>query len=403
MGPLVEAERRRDAIRRGWAGPSPVLVLLLCAGVIWTLGILIGNILPVVLELLREARRLTESQLGSIGSAYVLGHGLVVASAPFWVGRVSPMKVSASGLLASAAGLLVVALLSSVPAMTGGLLLVGAATGLASAPAFAILGATPDPTRVYSLALFGSTLVATLVSFALPHGGLQAGLIGAVALFVFAAPCVLALAGTRVAQAAAVTDGARPRASKVVLWPPILAMAAGAVFLGVSWGGIYNFVGVIGAANGVDVRGGGWLVAVGLFGALVGSILPALIGARMRPAFMLSLLMAIVVATYPAMQAHSSGAFVAAFAIQLALTTAAFAYLLGVVRSIDLTERAYIAFPAVQALGAAGGTKFTGWLLTSWTTGSFFWIAAAAVVASWIALMAALRLHDRINKITHVA
>lgn len=370
-------------------------VLLLSAGLIWTLGILPTNLLPTVLELLREGLRLNEGQMGSIGSAYVLGHGLIIAAGPFWIRRVNIVATSMAALVIAAATLLYISIFPDLPSLIAGWFIIGLSTGFAATPAFAILGDTPNPTRTYSFALFGSTLVATVFSFALPRLGiLQTFLMGAI-LFAIFAPTALGLRRHRLTPN--LTDeqpeahGPLPKRSLV---SPILAMVAGAIFLGVCWGGIYNFVGVIGAANGMEVDGAGWLVAVGLVGALVGAIAPALIGNRFGPPItMITVAMAVILLTYPAMTFRLPGVFIAALAIQGAFTTAAYAYLLGIVRELDATGKIFIAFPAIHALGTAGMTKFTGWLLTYWSVEIFLSVGGALILLSWIILASAHYCH----------
>ena len=375
------------------ATTSSSFALLLCAGAIWTLAILFTNILPTILELLRETLTLNENEMGSIGSSYVLGHGIVVALGPFWVRRVPVVAISVGALLAVAGALLFMALSPHLSSLISGWFLVGVATGMIGTPTFAILGDTPNPTRTFSLALFGATLVATLASFALPLiSVLHAFVVGAM-LFALAVPIAIGLRGNRIA--AAPDPDASASAGSVspgTLAAPLLAMVAGAILLGVSWGGVYNFVGVIGTANGMNVAGASWLVASGLIGALVGSIAPALIGGRFgSPIVMISFAILAILLTYPALVLGQPDLFVAALAAQGALTTAALAYLLGIVRELDTTGRAYIAFPAIQALGTAAATKFTGWFLTHWSAAAFIAAAGALILLSWIILLAAHR------------
>lgn len=371
----------------------PSLALLLCAGAIWTLAILFTNILPTILEMLRETLTLNENEMGSIGSAYVLGHGIVVALGPFWVRRVPVVAISVGALLTVGGALLFMALSSHLSSLIAGWFLVGVATGTIGTPTFAILGDTPNPTRTFSLALFVATLVATLASFALPLMPVQHAFVVLAVLFALAVPFASVLRGNRIAAAPDTDLSADPGgASPGTLAAPLLAMVAGAILLGVSWGGVYNFVGVIGTANGMDVAGASWLVASGLIGALVGSIAPALIGGRFGPPIvMISFAIVAILVTYPALVLGQPDLFVAALAAQGALTTAALAYLLGIVRELDTTGRAYIAFPAIQALGTAAATKFTGWFLTHWSAAAFIAAAGALILLSWIILLAAHR------------
>ncbi|WP_144037666.1 MFS transporter [Sphingopyxis sp. KK2] len=390
--PAVRTPNARDAyLSKVRPQSDRATVLLLCAGLIWTLGILPTNILPTVLELLREGMKLNESQMGSVGSAYVLGHGIVIAAGPLWLRRVNVMTSSAAALLVAAGSLLFISFFSDLSSLVAGWFVIGLSTGFAATPAFAILGDTPNPTRTYSLAIFGSTLIATLISFAMPGIGIvQTFLMGAI-LFAISTPLALGL-GRRLlsSDAAHASHVQQDRLSARMLAAPLLAMVAGAIFLGVSWGGIYNFVGVIGVANGMEVNGAGALVAAGLIGSLVGGIAPALIGRRLgSPITMITVAMAAVVLTYPALTFRQPDVFIAALAIQGAFVTAAYAYLLGIARELDRSGRIFVAFPAIHALGTAGGTKFTGWFLTHWSVEAFLSVGGALILLSWIILFCA--------------
>jgi hypothetical protein len=378
------------------AAPSRA-ALLVCAGVVWTLGILMSNILPIPLEFLRHERGLDVSQLGTIGSVYVLGNGAVTVSAPLWVRRLNPRLVSTLGLILVAGALFSISVFTSLFALTSGWLVIGIATAMVSMPCFSILGDATNPVRVYSVALFGSTLFAMAISFIVAKLGLHDALVAGGALFALGIPVALTLTpllpdGARLPTAPVAAPSAARRAA---LAAPLLAMLAGAVFLGVSWGGIWTFAGVIAAAGGIDVRGTGLVVGMGLTGSLVGSALPALIGKRISPLVMISVAMLGVVLTYPAMLSSNTQVFMVGFAVHGALTTTAFAYLLGIVRRVDHTDRVFVAFPAIRELGGAGGTKFTGGFLAHSTPDAFFGLAAIIVVTSWLLLMGALRIAPR--------
>lgn len=372
--------------------------LLLFAGAVWTVAILFTNVFPTILEMLREALALDENQMGSIGSAYVLGHGLVVASGPFWVRRVPVVALCAAAMFLAAASLVFMSMSPTSGALVAGWLVVGIATGLIGTPTFAILGNSPDPTRVFSIALFGSTLVAALVSFALPRIDILQGFVLLAAGFALSSPLVLGLRSHRLRAAPDPAFAGSPagKDARINLAAPLLAMASGSIMLGTAWGGVYNFVGVIGAAGGLEVHGAGGLVVAGLAGALAGSIGSAFVGTRLgSPLAMISLAIGGVILTFPAMIQGERSMLLGALVVQGALTTSSLAYLLGIVREFDASGRAYIAFPAIQALGTAAATKFTGWYLAQWTVSGFLWVASGLMALSWLILVAAGRLHGR--------
>jgi len=81
-----------------------------------------------------------------------------------------------------------------------------------------------------------------------------------------------------------------------------------------------------------------------------------------------------------------------AFVVHGVFGTLGYTYYLGAVRRIDVTNRIYVAYPAVQLLGIAAGTAFSGFLLARFTTMTFFGVSATLIVASWIVLLVADRI-----------
>lgn len=381
----------------------------LCAGLLWSLGTLIVNILPVVFQSLHQSRGLSESQLGALGTAFVLGSGMTSASGPFWVYRSNLTCVSIGSLLVAGLGLLGVAFVSDAGNLTYWWFGIGLASGCISTPSFTALGYAANPLRAYSLAIFASLVIAAMVSFLLPlaavppHGD-QGVLVAIAALFALATPCALALSGVRLqpasaprAHADAPRNPARPAGYRLALAAPVLAAVAGSVFTGVFMGGIYNFADSIATAGGVQAQAVGPIVAMSLIGSIIGSILPSILAERIPTTMIIGVATIVVVLTYPAMATHSATAFGIGFILHGLVATLVYTYYLGAVRRLDFTNRIYVAYPAMQALGLAVGTAFAGFLLARYTPARLLGASAALVVASWLALVAAEKLSTRFS------
>lgn len=384
-------------------------VAFVCAGLLWSLGTLIVNILPVVFQALHQSRGLSEDQLGSLGTAFVLGSGLTSASGPFWVYRSNVTWVSIGALLTASLGLLGVAFLSDASNQTQWWFVVGLASGCISTPSFTALGYAANPLRAYSLAIFASILIAALVSFLLPFvvvpsSGDRVVLMAIAAVFVLATPCAFALGKVRLQAASAPSmhadtprNPARSAKYRLALAAPILTAVAGAVFTGVFMGGVYNFADSIATAGGVQAQAVGAIVAMSLIGSLVGSVLPSILGDRIPATVLIGVASTLVVLMYPLMASHSATAFGIGFIIHGLIATMVYTYYLGAVRRLDFTNRIYVAYPAMQALGLAGGTAFAGFLLVRSTPAMLFGVASVLVMASWLALIAAERLSARFS------
>lgn len=381
-------------------------VAFVCAGLLWSLGTLIVNILPVVFQSLHQSRGLSESQLGALGTAFVLGSGMTSATGPFWVYRLNLTWVSIGSLLAAALGLAGVALLAGTSHQTQWWFAIGLASGCISTPAFTALGYAANPLRAYSIAIFASLVIAALASFLLPFLAVpfadRGVLMAIAALFVLAVPSAFALPNVRLQTAVPSSTRANtprqqvhPAGYRLALAAPILAAVAGSVFTGVFMGGIYNFADTIATADSLQPQAVGAIVAMSLIGSIVGSILPSILGGQMHTTRIVGVASAVVVLTYPAMVSHSATAFGIGFIIHGLIATLVYTYYLGAVRRFDFTNRIYVAYPAMQALGLAAGTAFAGFLLTRSTPKMLFGVSAILVAASWLALIAAERISTR--------
>lgn len=374
------------------------------AGLIWSLGTLIVNILPVVFQALHHSRGLGADQLGALGTAFVLGSGTTSASSPFWVYRLSLTWISIGALFMAALALLGVAFLSGPHSQPQWWFMIGLANGCISTPSFTALGYAANPLRAYSQAIFASIMIAALASFLLPFVAAPFGdrgvLVAVAALFVLAMPCAFALSGIRLQPVSSHKPAergqpARRAGYRRALAAPILAAVAGSVFTGVFMGGIYNFADTIATTDGVPANAMGSIIAMSLISSLVGSILPSFLGERVHTTVMIGVATALAVTMYPLMGSHSATAFGIGFIAHGLIATLVYTYYLGVVRRLDFTNRIYVAYPAMQALGLAAGTSLAGCILARFTPSTQLGVSAALVVAAWLALVAAERLSAR--------
>ncbi|QBR03964.1 MFS transporter [Paraburkholderia pallida] len=369
----------------------------IAAGLVWSLGILIVNILPVVFQALHESRGLSDEQLGAIGTAFVLGSGITSAAGPFWVYRLNPRWASVAALLATAAGFAGVAFLSAPSNQVYWWFAIGLANGCVATPAFTALGYGKNPLRAYSLALFVSTAIASVASFTLPllvaRFG-DRGLLTALAvLFVLALPLALMLSSVWTNASALPEASAHaptlPESSitrRVTLASPLLAALAGSIFTGVFMGGIYNFADAIATTVGVQAHAVGLIVAVSLVGALAGALLPSILSERVNSTIVIGGASLVVMSCYLGMMSGSTILFGVAFVIHGGFSTLIYTYYLGVVRRLDFTNRIYVAYPALQSLGLAAGTSFAGMVLARYSPTVLFVVSAALVTATWLCL-----------------
>lgn len=399
-------------------GPAPTNfgglfgVRLVGAMMIWSSGLLAVNITPLLFQAIEGKGALDQSHLGALGASLVLGMALLTGISPLWIERVNWRWVSIGGLGMASACVLVVSFASDFTVLVSCFFLLGAASGVVQTPAFAMLGRAHDSVRTFSIALFASMLLPAILSLALPadfariEGGVRLLAIIAI-IFLAMVPLAWVLPGKQLGSAAEIVDDALPsdpltgvgirlRDYGAATAAPIAASVAGGVFTGVIMA-IYNFVGSISVANGLSSSLIGTLVGLGLIGALVGALIPSIVEKWIKPTKSLGISMVALVLTYPALLSTSPQIFTIAFILHCVFGTAGFAYFLAMVRSIDLTHRIYVGYPAMQSAGIAGATAAAGVLLTNFNPLTLLSFAAFSLLVSWVIWLLALRLSDRFS------
>jgi hypothetical protein len=395
------AEPAQLMIAKTPAGVRPMRLPGFSAGSLWSIGILLPNIISIIFQATQQSRGVSESELGTLGAAFVLGRGIVIGTAPFWVYRSNPRWVSTGAILAAAAALLAVAFLFQSDQLGYGWFLVGLTSGCVATPAYTALGNSRDPLRAYSVALFGATLIAAIVAYLLPavvvpHYGEQGALIIIAGLFLATIPCAAALrdwqfVGKNAAPPEAPSE-VRSIEPRRTLAAPIVAAIAGAIFTGVVMGGVGAFVASIATANGIGSEAVGLFVAVALICSLAGALVPTAVGERFSVTMMIGVATVGIIGSYVAMTSASPVAFGIGFAAHATFATMGYVYYLGLVRSLDFTDRIYVAYPAIDAAAFAASAELAGQLLSRHSSHLLFLASGAALTACWIGAIVAQKI-----------
>ncbi|WOF42520.1 MFS transporter [Sphingopyxis indica] len=373
----------------------------LSAGTLWSIGILLPNILSIIFQATQQSRGIGESELGSLGAAFVLGRGIVIGLAPFWVYRTNPRWTSIAAIGATVAALLAVAFLIGTDHLSYGWFLVGLTSGCVATPAFTALGNAPDPLRAYSIALFGSSLIAAIIAYLLPtailpHYGEKGALIVIAALFLAVIPCAAALRDAQFigknARPAEAEVPPRPAIQPADLAAPLIAAIAGAVFTGVFMGGAGAFVASIATANGIAAKSVGLFVAFALIASLAGALVPSVLRERVSPTAMIGVATGGILASYVAMTSGSALIFGAGYVAHAIFATIGYVYFLGLVRSLDFTDRIYVAYPAMDAAAFAASAELAGALLSRSTPLALFLVSGTVLTGCWLAATIASRM-----------
>lgn len=396
------AERRAFDFLGG-GGRAPV-IRFWGAVLIWTVGLLTVNILPLVFEALHGRNGIGESELGTLGASFVLGTVMVTGTSPLWIQHANWRLTTILGLIASAGGFVLAVWASGFHALLICFTAIGAGAGLIQTPSYAVLGSARDTVRAFGIALFVSMVLPAILSFSVSDisastsGGQFLWVVAAI--FAGALPLAGALpsgatklaAGMGQSPASVTSSAMRLRDYGPATAAPIAASVAGGIFSGVIMA-VYSFVGSIASANGLSADVTGALVGFGLLGALAGSLVPTVLENRMRPTAGLALVVTLLATVaYPAMLSSSPHVFSAGFVMACLVGTAGFAYFLAMVRSVDPTHRIYIGYAAFQSTGIAAATYAAGILLNDFAPVVMLTAASACLVASWLIWLLAIRL-----------
>lgn len=379
----------------GIAAAPPVQTVggraLVAAAIVWSVSILLLNIIPVVFQGLQLAWAVAPGQLGVLGALSMLGAGLVTASGPYWAVRVNARRVTALALLVGAAALGLMVVLGR-GFLLPGFLILGLSGGVVSTPAYAALGNAADPTRAYSRALFLAVILAAVASVALsmlviPRFGGAAVLLALGAVYLLTVPCALFLTDIRAAPLAApaATPRGRWRASAITLAAPIVVAFGGALYQAAR-SGTYQMISAVGAAIGVRADAIGPLVSLAIIASLAGTILPAILGDRIRARHMVAISAAGAWLAYYGMAHADTLIFGAGFILHTIVMTQAYIYILGAIRTTDASNRMYIAYPAILSVAIAAGVAGAGFLIANFGPAMLFKVNAALVVIGWLAL-----------------
>jgi hypothetical protein len=370
------------------------------AGSLWSVGILLPNILSIIFLATQQSRGIDEGALGTLGAAFVLGRGIVIGTAPFWVYRTNPKWVTTGAICATIAALLAVAFLIGSNQLSYGWFVVGLTSGCVATPAYTALGNARDPLRAYSIALFGSSLIAAIVayllpSFIIPHYGEQGTLIAISLLFLAVVPCAWALTGAQfvspVSERSRIdADRQESRRHRRIAVPVIVAIA-GAVFTGVFMG-VGAFMASIATGYGIGAKVVGLFAAFGLIASLGGALAPSLIGKRASPTMMIGVATGGILLSFVAMTSASPIVFGAGNVAYAIFATIGYIYFLGLVRSLDFTDRIYVAYPAIDAAAYAASAELAGTMLSRSSPTMLFLVAGAVLIPCWLAAVVASRL-----------
>lgn len=356
----------------------PISIAALAVGL--TVGYLAGDLLPEVVDALRNDLGMSASLAGALATTLLFATaaaGLVFARR---AGRPGRPRFAVTGACVAIIGFIVAAFANGLLVLVAGCLTAGFGSGIVLAFATAAISATVDPERASGLAIVVNTAVGAVLLFVLPR------ITGAEARATFLAMAVigmLALPLFRWLPDAPTLDGEDTSGRPSAL--PSIGLGAlifvGALLLDMTDNGMWAFVGTLVMDQvGLTSNELGTVLSMAAFAGLAGACLPIVVGARWG---LFAPIMAMVVVDAAAKVLVLVAATPTAYAICQFLWTASyaalFAYLLAVGAKLDSRGRWAAIVGSAFAMGDAVGPVVFGFAADTGGVGS---LAVMMIVSS---------------------
>lgn len=355
----------------------------LVLGVLWIgfLGAYIGNIQPMFLGALADARALDAAQIGSLAGAELSGVALASLAASIWYPRANLRLVATFALMVAVVGNAATAWVLDATHLVALRFAIGfLGTGVLYALSFGLIGQSPHPDRLVALAVILQVVGMALSLAALPaileHWQLP-GMTTSIALVMLSGVFVLFVLPTR---ATAVEPGMGT--GHLQLLP--IGLLACMILFSMGLGGLWAFLERIGDSAGYSAQEVGNTLALGgLIGGL-GAVAAFVLGLRYgRLLPLLVSLFAITVSSVVFTVASSWSGFLTAVLLFNFFWNFTLPYLMGAIAMADRSGRSMVVIPAAQGMGLALGPVLTG----SFIVGGAYSMAGQVSATVFVACM----------------
>lgn len=354
------------------------LAALLCMA----FGPAVFLLMPVYVGALQASMALSESNLGLLASADLIGIAVASFLAPLWINRVPWRLIS----LLCFVGLLGCNLLSMFIADFGPLfavrLLAGLFYGCVAAVIAAIFSHSRSPDRVVAIAVVMQVSYQALAFLILPgiieDQGLNGFLLSVVAVQMVAMASIVWFPARPIfAPEQSTAEGVATQKSH---WPAtLILMAMAAFFVGQS--SLWAFIELIGNDFGLDDVAVGYALAVSTFIGLAGPIFGAIAGdryGRLRPVLIAGVTQIVVLFFMDA--ATSVWLYAAMLSVFQIFWNLGIGYQFGALVQADHTNRFVVIVSAAQCAGIAAGPILGGMAMESFGGVGVYMVSGMALI-----------------------
>jgi len=342
---------------------------LLAACILSAAGALVFNAFPLFLSTIADQWKLSDAQLGLLGSAYLGGFALIALGAVLWMPRFNWKTTGLVAYLLIGAGVMGFSLTGKTSAVFASMALLGVGSGTIFTLALGVLSRATNPDRAYGLKISAEMIAASILVFAMTslvikHFGFQGFAYGTILLYGLSAFSIILLPHNFMKTEedafesdTAVSDGSINPAG----WFSVIALFIQFAAFSALWG----FMERIGADIGVAAGTIGTILTLSVIFGLGGAMLGAALGNRFEQAKPLGIILLSTIATVWLL-AYSKGTMtfaVAACAIN-ALLQLSVVYQMALVTVADQTGKFTVMMAFILSFGGAVGPGVAGFLKT---------------------------------------
>ena len=339
-------------------------------------------LMPIYVGVLQSALQFSESELGLLASADLIGLALASLLAPLWINRAPWRLLSAicfSGLIACNVSAMFVHEFNALFMLR---LLAGVQIGCVAAVIMGIFSHARFPDKVAALMVIVQVAYQSIAFLILPRyvsaTGLEGFLLSVIAVQLVALASIFYFPRRPIiAEQTRSTAGAGGGLSHL---PALFILAAMAAFF-VGQASLWAFIELIGNNSGLDNTEVGYALAVSTFIALVGPIWGAWAGdrfGRLKPVLLGGIAQIVVLFFMDA--ATSVWAYAAALSVFQLFWNLGIGYQYGALVDADHSNRFVVIVPAAQCAGIAAGPIIAGVALQGMGNTGVYLVSGAALV-----------------------
>ncbi len=247
---------------------------------IYTAGGLFWAFLPFFIGLQISTGGLSQTEAGSLGSAYLIGFSIASLSGIWWIGRFNWRKLIPTAIAGVVAALFVLQDAESYVLSVVSVMVVGVMMGSLWTIAYRIFSASPNPERSFATGIVVSYTILAAVSYTIgqwivPNYGLSGS------AYMLSAIILLLGLGTFLIDDRS-ADSAEQSSTLTTFTPPLnVSMSLlGLLATGLVFAAVWAFAERLGVASGFSVSQISPIVASNLLGSAAGSVLAGIVGTR---------------------------------------------------------------------------------------------------------------------------